>query len=82
MSILKTVNVYRRILTKSLTKNIGNSHRNKTIDLSQKIEIKSYNESIRSAVEAINKSIRESSLALRKAIEITVSIEKQGSSVR
>ena len=40
MSILKTVNVYRRILTKSLTKNIGNSHRNKTIDLSQKIEIK------------------------------------------
>ena len=40
MSILKKVNVYRRILTKSLTKNIGNSHRNQTIDLSQKIEIK------------------------------------------
>ena len=40
MSILKKVNVYRRILTKSLTKNIGNSHRIQTIDLSQKIEIK------------------------------------------
>lgn len=39
MSILKKVNVYRRILTKSLTKNIGNSHRNQAIDLTQKIEI-------------------------------------------
>ena len=40
MSILKKVNVYRRILTKSLTKNIGNSHRNQKIDLNQNIDIK------------------------------------------
>jgi ADP-heptose:LPS heptosyltransferase len=40
MSILKKVNVYRRILTHSLTKNIGRSQKNQNIDLTQKIEIK------------------------------------------
>ena len=40
MSILKKVNVYRRILTHSLTKNIGSSHIDQKIDLTQKIEIK------------------------------------------
>ncbi|MFV8334543.1 glycosyltransferase family 9 protein [Flavobacterium sp. RSP29] len=40
MSILKKVNVFRRIVTHNLTKNIGNSQKNQIIDLSQKIEIK------------------------------------------
>ncbi|MGZ9734115.1 glycosyltransferase family 9 protein [Flavobacterium sp. GNP002] len=40
MSILKKVNVFRRILTRSLTKNIGSSQKNQDIDLTQKIEIK------------------------------------------
>lgn len=40
MSILNKVNVYRRILTRSLTKNIGSSQKNQVIDLTQKIEIK------------------------------------------
>ena len=40
MSILQKVNVYRRILTHSLTKNIGSSQKNQKIDLTQKIEIK------------------------------------------
>lgn len=40
MSVLKKVNVYRRILTHYLTKNIGNSQNNQKIDLTQKIEIK------------------------------------------
>jgi ADP-heptose:LPS heptosyltransferase len=40
MSILKKVNVFRRILTRSLTKNIGSSQKNQHIDLTQKIEIK------------------------------------------
>ncbi|TDE54317.1 glycosyltransferase family 9 protein [Flavobacterium sp. GT3P67] len=40
MSILKKVNVFRRILTHSLTKNIGSSQKNQDIDLTQKIEIK------------------------------------------
>lgn len=40
MSILKKVNVYRRILTQGLTKNIGRSQKNQKIDLTQKIEIK------------------------------------------
>ena len=40
MSILKKVNVFRRIVTHNLTKNIGNSQKNQIIDFSQKIEIK------------------------------------------
>ena len=40
MSILKKINVYRRILTQGLTKNIGNSSKKQNFDLSQKIEIK------------------------------------------
>lgn len=40
MSILKKVNVFRRILTRNLTKNIGSSQKNQEIDLTQKIEIK------------------------------------------
>ncbi|MGO4906245.1 glycosyltransferase family 9 protein [Flavobacterium sp. W20_MBD1_R3] len=40
MSILKKVNIYRRILTQGLTKNIGRSQKNKKIDLTQKIKIK------------------------------------------
>ncbi|MFV8394120.1 glycosyltransferase family 9 protein [Flavobacterium sp. LB2P6] len=40
MCILKKVNVFRRIVTHNLTKNIGNSQKNQIIDLSQKIEIK------------------------------------------
>ena len=40
MSILKKVNVYRRIITKGLTKNIGRSHYNQIIDSNQKVEIK------------------------------------------
>ncbi|MFV8326721.1 glycosyltransferase family 9 protein [Flavobacterium sp. ZS1P14] len=40
MSILTKVNVYRRILTHSLTKNIGRSQKKQHIDLTQKIEIK------------------------------------------
>jgi len=40
MTILKKVNVFRRILTHSLTKNIGSSQKNQVIDLTQKIEIK------------------------------------------
>lgn len=40
MSILKKVNVFRRILTHSLTKNIGSSHFEQKIDLTHKIEIK------------------------------------------
>jgi ADP-heptose:LPS heptosyltransferase len=40
MSILKKVNVYRRIVTQGLTKNIGSSQKNRKIDLTQKIEIK------------------------------------------
>jgi ADP-heptose:LPS heptosyltransferase len=40
MSILKKVNVFRRILTRSLTKNIGSSHFEQKIDLTHKIEIK------------------------------------------
>lgn len=40
MSVLQKINVYRRIATHTLTKNIGSSQRNKKIDLAQKIEIK------------------------------------------
>ena len=40
MSILTKVNEFRRIVTRNLTKNIGSSQKNKTIDLTQKIEIK------------------------------------------
>lgn len=40
MSILKKVNVFRRILTHRLTKNIGSSHFEQKIDLTHKIEIK------------------------------------------
>ena len=40
MSVLKKINVYRRILTQGLTKNIGNSDKKQNFDLSQKIEIK------------------------------------------
>jgi len=40
MSILKKVNVFRRIVTHGLTKNIGSSQKNYKIDLTQKIEIK------------------------------------------
>lgn len=40
MSILIKVNEFRRIVTRTLTKNIGSSQKNKTIDLTQKIEIK------------------------------------------
>lgn len=40
MSILKKVNVFRRIVMHNLTKNIGNSQKNQIIDFSQKIEIK------------------------------------------
>ena len=40
MSILKKINVYRRIITQGLTKNIGSAQKNQIIDLSQKIEIK------------------------------------------
>lgn len=40
MSFLKKVNVIRKIVTKSLTKNIGGSHMIQNIDLTQKVEIK------------------------------------------
>jgi ADP-heptose:LPS heptosyltransferase len=40
MNILKKVNVFRRILTHSITKNIGSSHFGQNIDLTQKVEIK------------------------------------------
>ncbi|MFV8370362.1 glycosyltransferase family 9 protein [Flavobacterium sp. LB2R40] len=40
MSILQQINVYRRIATHALTKNIGSSQKNQKIDLAQKIEIK------------------------------------------
>lgn len=40
MSTLKKINIYRRILTKSLTKNIGTSAQKFTVDPNQKIEIK------------------------------------------
>jgi ADP-heptose:LPS heptosyltransferase len=40
MSILIKVNEFRRIVTRNLTKNIGSSQKNKTVDLTQKIEIK------------------------------------------
>ncbi|MFV8342354.1 glycosyltransferase family 9 protein [Flavobacterium sp. XS2P39] len=39
MTILKKINVFRRILTHGLTKNIGSSQKNQKIDLTQKIEI-------------------------------------------
>lgn len=40
MSILKKINVFRRILTRGLTKYIGRSQKNQEIDLTHKIEIK------------------------------------------
>ena len=40
MNILKKVNVFRRIVTHGLTKNIGSSQKNYKIDLAQNIEIK------------------------------------------
>jgi ADP-heptose:LPS heptosyltransferase len=40
MTLLKKVNIFRRILTRNLTKNIGSSQKNQVIDLTQKIEIK------------------------------------------
>ena len=40
MSILNKANVFRRIVTHNLTKNIGSSQNNQIIDLTQKIEIK------------------------------------------
>ncbi|TDD78835.1 glycosyltransferase family 9 protein [Flavobacterium caseinilyticum] len=40
MSFLKKVNVIRKIVTKSLTKNIGSSQTIQNIDLTQKVEIK------------------------------------------
>lgn len=40
MSLLKKINAFRKILTRSLTKNIGSSQKNQKIDLTQKIEIK------------------------------------------
>ncbi|RTY95425.1 lipopolysaccharide heptosyltransferase family protein [Flavobacterium sp. GSN2] len=40
MSILKKINVFRRIATQGLTKNIGNSQKNQKIDWTQKVEIK------------------------------------------
>ncbi|RDI53657.1 glycosyltransferase family 9 protein [Flavobacterium glaciei] len=40
MSILKKVNVFRRIVTHGLTKNIGSSQKDYKIDLTQKVEIK------------------------------------------
>jgi hypothetical protein len=39
MSILKKINVFRRILTRGLTKNIGSSQKNQEVDFTQKIEI-------------------------------------------
>jgi ADP-heptose:LPS heptosyltransferase len=38
--MLKKINEYRRVLTKTLTQNIGNSYKNPTIDLSEKITFK------------------------------------------
>lgn len=40
MSILKKVNVFRRVLTHSITKNIGSSQMNRNIDPTEKVEIK------------------------------------------
>lgn len=40
MTLLKKINIYRRILTKSLTKNIGTSAQKFVVDPNQKIEIK------------------------------------------
>lgn len=37
--MLKKINVYRRILTKTLTKNIGNSYKNPNVDLSEKVKM-------------------------------------------
>lgn len=40
MSLLKKVNVFRKIVTRGLTKNIGSTHKIQHIDLTQKVEIK------------------------------------------
>jgi ADP-heptose:LPS heptosyltransferase len=37
--MLEKINEYRRVLTKTLTKNIGNSHKNPNVDLSEKVKI-------------------------------------------
>jgi len=39
ISMLKKINKYRRILTKTLTQNIGNSYKNLSIDLSEKVKV-------------------------------------------
>lgn len=40
MSFLRKVNVFRKIVTKGLTKNIGSTHKIQHLDLTQKVEIK------------------------------------------